>query len=216
MLDGPTSDDLGASSGEGEVDSFRVAAYGTWGCSTGLYSDFLLGYGAHDLDRNRLGGLNCVGRTTTEADSFQALGTIGYNFGDECLRHGPFAGLEYQNVDVDAITSFPVSVSGYDVDSFRGLIGYRVNANLGTFRPYASVAYAHEFEDDRISTTATFGSAPFTVTGSERGSAVLVTAGTGIGLTDSLTLDVGYRGDISVDNEGLTSHGGSIGLNYNF
>jgi len=218
MLDGSTSNDLGSSSGEGSVDSFRIAAYGTWGCSTGLYSDFLIGYGTHDLDRDRIGGINCVsfGNGSTDADSFQALGTIGYNFGDDCLKHGPFAGLEYQKVDVDGLNSFPVSVGSYDAESLRGLIGYRVNAHLGTFRPYGSIAYAHEFEDDPITATARFGSAPFWVTGSERGSAILLALGTGIGLTDSLTLDVGYRGDIAVDSEGITSHGGSIGLNYNF
>jgi outer membrane autotransporter protein len=111
--------------------------------------------------------------------------------------------------------ALPLSISGYEADSLRGLIGYRVNANYGTFRPYASVAYAHEFEDGENRRSASFGGVPFSVVGAAQSSAVLITAGTGIGLTSYLTLDIGYRGEIAID-DGLTSHGGSIGLNYSF
>jgi hypothetical protein len=205
LLDGSKAD-LDGLGDSLDVDSFRVAIYGTWGASTGLYSDFLLGYGDHDLD-------------FADADSFQALGTIGYAFGDERVKHGPFAGLEYQEVDVDGFgyTSFvPVRVSSYDVDSFRGLLGYRVNSDLGTFRPYASIAYAHEFEDNDTSARATVAGTPFRVSGADQGSALLISTGTGIKLNESLTLDLGYRGEIALDDEGIDSHGGSLGLNYRF
>lgn len=154
----------------------------------------------------------------TSATSLQALWTVGYAMGDQKLKHGPFAGLEYQNVDVDGYTqtgSLPVAVSGYEVDSLRALIGYRVNANLGTFRPYASLAYAHEFEDGTTSNTATLAGTAFTTHGAELGSALLITAGTGIDLTRGFTLDVGYRGEIATD-DGMSSHGGSLGVNYSF
>ena len=61
-----------------------------------------------------------------------------------------------------------------------------------------------------------FNNAAFTVYGPELSSAILLTAGTGIVLTDSLMLDVGYRGEISVDGDGVDSHGGSIGLSWSF
>jgi outer membrane autotransporter protein len=83
------------------------------------------------------------------------------------------------------------------------------------FRPYASAVYAHEFEDGANSATASFGGTSFKVSGAEQSSAILLGIGTGIALSDSLTLDVGYRGDIAVD-DGLTSHGASLGLNYSF
>jgi len=203
-----------------DVDSLRAAVYGTWGASTGLYSDFLLGYGDHSLDSARaLGGvLPGIGISNTDATSLQALWTVGFAMGDEKFKHGPFAGFEYQNVSVDGFTEsgpLPISVAGYDVDSLRGLIGYRVNANLGMFRPYATVAYAHEFEDGANRATAFIGGTPFSVTGAEQSSAFLITVGTGISLSTSLSLDVGYRGEIATD-DGLTSHGGSVGLNYSF
>jgi len=141
MLDGSKSD-YDYQSASAEVDSFRVAAYGTLGGTMGLYSDFLVGYGRHDLDlRRQLGGIaaGTSSNASADADSFQALLTFGFAMGTEQIKHGPFAGLEYQKVDVDGFTQggpVPINVDGYDVDSLRGLIGYRVNANMGTFRPY--------------------------------------------------------------------------------
>ena len=205
LLDGSKAD-LDGSGQATDIDSFRATIYGSWGSSTGLYSDFLIGYGDHDND-------------FTDATSIQALATIGYAMGDERFKHGPYAGLEYQNVDVDGFgvdNLLPIEVDGYEIDSFRGLIGYRVNANLGRFRPYASISYAHEFEDGKNHTDSSFGAASFRVEGGEQGSAILLTAGTGISLTSALTLDLGYRGEICVDSEGLDSHGGNIGLNWNF
>jgi uncharacterized protein YhjY with autotransporter beta-barrel domain len=219
VLDGSKSsfDGQGFSS---DIDSFRGAIYGTWGSAMGLYSDFLVGYGDHSLDSSRvLGGvLSGLAVSNTNANSLQALWTFGYTMGDDKIKHGPFAGLEYQNVSVDGFTEssvLPVTVSGYEIDSLRALIGYRVNANFGMFRPYATVAYAHEFQDGANRATASIGGSAFSVTGAEQSSAFLVTAGTGISINSALSLDVGYRGEIATD-DGITSHGGTLGLNYSF
>jgi outer membrane lipase/esterase len=219
-FDGSRSNFHGSNSSS-DIDSYRGLIYGTWGESTGIYTDFVAGYGKHSLDLNRrLGGiLGGSSSSSTDASSYQAMGTVGYAFGDSKVKHGPFAGLEYQTVRVDGFTQggvLPVRVQDYDDNSFRGLIGYRVNANLGRFTPYASVAYAHEFEENGINTNASFGGASFHLRGAQRGSAVVITTGTGISLTNTLQLDVGYRGEISVENNGIDSHGGSIGLNYSF
>ena len=223
VLDGSRSnyDGTGSSS---DVDSFRGAIYGTWGESMGVYSDFLAGYGTHDMDLSRsFGGIlsGFSGHGSSDATSFQALWTVGYTMGNDCIKHGPFAGLEYQNVSVDSFSEsgnslLPLSVGGYDVDSFRLLIGYRVNGSIGNFRPYASAAYAHEFEDSGVRATASFDGHPFSVRGDDQGSAILLTAGTAYSLTESLSLDLGYRGELAVENNGIDSHGGSIGLNYSF
>jgi outer membrane autotransporter protein len=223
LLDGSKAD-LDHGAGDTDIDSLRVAVYGTWGACTGWYSDFLLGYGKHDLETDRDTIFGSVDNST-DADSIQALWTVGYTFASGDLRHGPFGGFEYQHVDSDgfdeeAIEDVPVSVDDYEVDSLRALIGYRVDATYGKFRPYASIAYAHEFGDDDISTTASlggiFGGASFDVTGPDLSSAVLLSAGTGYSINESLTLDVGYRGEISVGDDGVDSHGGSIGLNWTF
>ncbi len=219
VLDGSrgTYDGLGTST---DVDSYRGALYGTWGSSMGLYSDFLVGYGDHSMDSSgALGGvLGGLATANQDATSLQALWTIGYAMGNQQVKHGPFIGLESQNVDADGFTTtgpLPIAVGGRETDSLRGLVGYRVNGNYGTLRPYASVAYAYEFEDGPNRSLASFGGVPFSISGADQSSAILITAGTGIVLTSYLTLDVGYRGEIA-DDDGLTSHGGSIGLNYSF
>jgi uncharacterized protein YhjY with autotransporter beta-barrel domain len=225
LLDGSTAD-LDHDSGDTDIDSLRVAVYGTWGACTGWYSDFLLGYGKHDLDTDRDTIFGSVD-SSSDADSLQALWTVGYTFASGNLKHGPFGGFEYQRVDADGfeedgdiLVDVPVSVDDYEVDSLRALIGYRVNTTYGKFRPYASIAYAHEFGDDEISADASlggiFGGTSFTVTGPDLTSAILLSAGTGFSINESLTLDVGYRGEISVGDDGIDSHGGSIGLNWTF
>jgi len=225
LLDGSKAD-LDHGSGDTDIDSLRVAVYGTWGACTGWYSDFLVGYGKHDLDTDRSTIFGSVD-SSSDADSIQALWTVGYTFASGNLKHGPFGGFEYQRVDADGfeedgdiIEDIPVSVDDYEVDSLRALIGYRVNTTYGKFRPYASIAYAHEFGDDEISTNASLGGifdgASFRVTGPDLSSAILLSAGTGFSINESLTLDVGYRGEISVGDDGVDSHGGSIGLNWTF
>lgn len=140
--------------------------------------------------------------------------------GSEQVTHGPFAGLEYQQVDIDGFNHgggpLQVQVGDHEIDSLRGLIGYRVNGNYGAFRPYASVAYAHEFEDGANTATASIGGSSFTVEGAEMNSSILVTAGFGYAFSERLVMDLGYRGDISTSSGGMTSHGVSLGLNFGF
>ncbi len=219
LLDGSTAN-YDYTGGGSDVDSFRVAIYGTYGQPTGLYADFLAGYGSHSMDLSRNGGLLGGINSSTDADSIQAMLTVGYAMQSGCIKHGPFAGIEYQNINVDGYTQggvLPIGVSGYDVDSLRLLAGYRVEAAYGKFSPFASVAYAHEFEDDQLSTTAVLpGGAGFGVTGSGLDSAILISIGANYSLTENLTLTGGYHGEIAVGGDGADSHGASLGLNYAF
>lgn len=206
-----------------DIDSLRGAIYGTYGASKGIYSDFLVGYGTHEFDRSgsgAVGVLPAFADPAYDADSLQALFTIGYAMGSEQLSHGPFAGLEYQQVDIDSFNQgggpIQVLVDEHEIDSLRGLIGYRMNGSYGAFRPYASVAYAHEFEDGANGTTASIGGTSFAVVGAELQSSILVTAGFGYAFNDQLMMDLGYRGDITTSDDGMTSHGVSLGLSYGF
>ncbi len=220
MLDGSKGNYDGSSSNSSDIDSFRGAVYGTWGSGAGFYSDALIGFGTHDLT-SKLGAAGVLGTSVsndTDANSFQAMWTAGYTMVHENVKHGPFAGLEYQNVDIDGYNQsgpLPISANGFDIDSLRALIGYRATAAFGQFRPYASVAYAHEFEDGTVTQSASFAGAAFNVEGAAQSSAFLITIGTGYSLTESLSLDLGYRGELATD-DGITSNGGSFGVNYSF
>jgi len=221
LVDGSHSE-LDHSGGNSDIDSLRGAIYGTWGRSTGFYSNALVGYGSHEIDStNAFGGIiGGAGRADVNATSFQAMLTAGYTFEQGAIKHGPFVGVEYQDVEVDGFTvggPLPIGVGDSSLDSLRGLIGYRVSASYERFHPYASIAYAHEFQGNGQRATATLpNGAPFTVIGADLNSAFLITAGTGITLAPSLILDIGYRGEISSESQGLDSHGGSVGLKYNF
>ncbi len=214
--------DLDHSLGRGsDIDSLRGAIYGTYGASKGVYSDFLVGYGAHEFDHSRSNGVGVFPAFTDsgyDSDSLQALFTIGYAMGTEQLTHGPFLGAEYQQLNIDGFNQGggPVFVNDHEIESLRGLIGYRLNANYGAFRPYASVAYAHEFEDGLNNATASIGGTSFDVAGAELQSVILATAGFGYAFTDQLMMDLGYRGEIPTSGDGMTSHGVSLGLNYSF
>jgi outer membrane autotransporter protein len=136
------------------------------------------------------------------------------------VKHGPFIGAEYQNLDVDRFSSrggpLVVGVDDYGIDSLRGLIGYRINGEMGGFRPYISAAYAHEFKDDFNDTTGTIGGVDFDIQGPRLRSAFIVTAGSGFALSQNLMLDIGYRGEIRYEGTGISSHGGTVGLSYSF
>ncbi|MBC7979197.1 MAG: autotransporter outer membrane beta-barrel domain-containing protein, partial [Armatimonadetes bacterium] len=221
LIDG-SQGDYDYNGGSSDVDSLRAAIYGTYGQATGFYADFLVGYGDHELDSDRdFGGiLFGSSNSSTDANSLQAMLTVGYTMESGTMKHGPFAGVEYQNIDVDGYTqtgAFPIGVEDFDVDSVRGLIGYRAEASYGQLTPYASVAYAHEFEDGAIETTAFIpGGAGFRTSGGGIESAILISLGTGYSFNSNLGMNIGYHGEISVGGDGVDSHGGSIGLNYAF
>lgn len=222
LFDG-TQSDYDYSGGSTDTDSYRFAAYGTYGESTGLYADFLVGYGDHDLDNSRsLGGIlaGTSYDTSTDAESLQALLNVGYAMQSGCVKHGPFVGLEYTNIDVDSFAPSGLggfgSVDGFEVDSLRLLVGYRAEATYGSFTPFGQVAYAHEFEDGPVSATATIpGGATFKFNGGGVESAVLVTLGTGYSITENLSATIAYHSEFST-GDGIDSQGGSIGLNYGF
>jgi uncharacterized protein with beta-barrel porin domain len=219
LFDG-SNGDYDFTGGSSDVDSFRAAIYGTYGQPTGIYADFLVGYGTHDSQLTRNAGLLGSVTGNPDADSIQAMITVGYAIQSGRVKHGPFGGLEYQKIDVDGYTqtgAFPIRVGSYDVDSLRLIAGYRAEADYGKFTPYTSVAYAHEFENDTLTATAIIpGGAGFGVTGSGLESAFLISLGTNYAFTSDLSLNVGYHGEISVGGDGADSHGASVGMNYAF
>ena len=221
MIDGSTGD-YDYTGGSSDTESMSIAAYGTWGEATGLYSDFAVGYGNQSMDDSRnFGGIFGGGtNSSTDANSLQALVTLGYTFQKGAIKHGPFVGIEYQDMDVDGFSvnnsAIPLTVGDYDVESIRALIGYRAEATYGKFNPYASIAYAHEFNDDDVIANAALAGSPFAVTTDGPGSAILIGLGTGYTINQSLSANIGYQGEIATDSEGIVSHGFNLGLDWAF
>jgi uncharacterized protein YhjY with autotransporter beta-barrel domain len=171
-------------------------------------------------DTRDLGGVWGVNDSETDATSLSGLLTIGYMMERNAVKHGPLIGFEYQSMDVDGFAVnggiVPVNVYDYSVDSLRGLLGYRVETTYGKFAPYATIAYAHEFEDDSIIANADIAGSPFAVTTDSIGSSVLLTLGSGYYASEYLYLNLGYRGELATENQGIDSHGLMFGANYQF
>lgn len=205
-----------------EVESYRFAAYANWGSATGWFVDALLGYNTHSVDQSRstFMALAATESASYDADGWQGLINAGYAFETSAGTFSPYLGLEWQQLSVDSFDTedgpLPISVGGYDVDSFRALAGVRWEADLtASVKGYASATYAFEFEDDAADTTVEFGGGSYRASGMELGDAVLLSAGIRWGVATCTTLDVGYRGEFAMD-DGVDSNGANIGLNYSF
>jgi subtilase-type serine protease len=205
-----------------EVESYRFAAYANWGSATGWFVDALLGYNTHSVDQSRstFMALAATESASYDADGWQGLINAGYAFQTTAGTFSPYLGLEWQQLSVDSFDTedgpLPISVGGYDVDSFRALAGVRWEAALTeSVKGYASATYAFEFEDDAVDTTVEFGDGSYRASGMELGDAVLLSAGIRWGVATCTTLDVGYRGEFAMD-DGVDSNGANIGLNYSF
>jgi len=121
----------------------------TW--INGQVSHSWLGY---DVTRKvQLGPVTREHKGSPDGSNLTAALNAGYEFGQEGgFRHGPVAGVVWQQVKLDGyVESNPGATAlGYakqDVDSTVGRIGWQARFDGGSFRPYAQVTWDHEFED---------------------------------------------------------------------
>jgi outer membrane lipase/esterase len=154
------------------------------------------------------------GETNSTHKAFE-LGA-GYLFGEDSLKHGPFAKLTGQRVYVrsyveDSGSATAMRFNGFDRDSFVGRLGYQLQGEFGgerTFRPSVRIAYAKENQDE--ATLVTAGSASlnglFTLSGyTPSDSWIEADLGLDFEITDSLNAYVGYQGRLSDDNQDRSS-----------
>lgn len=207
-----------------DVDSYRVGLYANYGESTGWFVDALVGYNNHSVDQDRSTSVAGIGSTlgsSYDADGWQGLLTVGHTFDISAGLLSPFVGVEWQRLSVDGFTEsdavLPLSVSDYDVDSLRGLAGIKWEMGVGDgLALYATAAYAHEFEDDSNDVTVSFAGSSYTATGLDQNDSVLLSAGIRWAASEATTIDIGYRGEVGLDDDGLDSHGANLGINYSF
>ncbi|MGH8028431.1 MAG: autotransporter domain-containing protein [Arenimonas sp.] len=114
------------------------------------------GNDSFDIDRHiQLGTLDRVETGSTDA-SRVALSLGGaWMFGEDNFRHGPFADVTWQQVDVDGFSedsgdSTAMTFDEYDRDSLVARVGYQLMATSGHIRPYGRIAYHAENEDDQV------------------------------------------------------------------
>jgi|GEM_PF-3371898 len=209
--------DMDGGASEVEVETDYFGAYASYGGADGLFVDALLAYGDHELDTLRpLAGIGQV-IATAEATSWNALIGGGYLMGANGFSWGPVAALEYQSLDLGRETGILVT-QGRDVESLRALLGLMAqrDMNVGSrpLRIYGSARWAHDFmaDEDRTVAAGFFGvPGSFSTSAADRAkNALLLNAGIHLGLSDAVTVGLGYFGEVSIEGDGISSHGAML------
>ena len=206
-----------------ETDSTYFGLYGTFTCLDGVFLDFLVAYGDHDVDTQRYvfpGSANA----SYGADGFTGMIGGGYMMGgDSAWKWGPVASLEYQNMDIDSFSESGVlglSVQSRSIDSFRSLLGVKAEYTGGRFDAYGAVRWAHDFSgsDDRDVSGGFggFGGGFSTSAYSRSEDALVLNLGVSTAFTDWFSMGLGYFGEISLDDNGVDAHGASLEASFSF
>lgn len=152
--------DFANNGGGFKLEETMLTGYGVVNMGA-AYVGGALSYG--DLDfknvhRNITLGAGVRTETGTSSGSHRAADLFGgYWMGGESFKHGPALGLAHQKVRVKGYTenganSTTMQFGQQDRESFVGSLSYvlmgQFNAGGTSLRPFAKLAYEHEFDDD--------------------------------------------------------------------
>lgn len=208
--------------GKGQVDSYQAAAYASW-TPGAVFVDAALGYGVSRYETSRtIAFLDESAQSEADGQDLSAEVTVGTRVLHRGAWMEPHAGLRWDRIERDGFTESGAALAalrqaGVDHDAVRGSIGARFGATWTyggvTLEPTALVAWAHDFQDPAAA-TAVLGGARFSVLpeGAGRDAAILG-AGLGARMSDRLTAQVGYTGEIRSDS---ADHGFSAGLRWSW
>jgi autotransporter-associated beta strand protein len=208
---------------DGGSDSLQIAGYAAY---TGGGFDFRakIGYADGNFDATRSITAGTIGRTA-QADFDGSLFMLsvegGYDLGNDDWNIRPFAGVEVLSGKVNSFTetgsgSIALSVDRIKTDLTRLRGGVDISKEAGNVTPYLRAVYAYQIAGDR-DVSAVFAGAPnsrFTVDTREPGdSMVELDAGVQYRFSEKAAAFVGYQGRYRSD---ISSHGGNVGVRFNF
>lgn len=195
----------------GTFDNFHVAAYG--GGQWGLLGLRLgAGFTWHSIDVSRqvsFPGFADALRADYDARTVQAFGDVGYSLSLGSVALEPFAALAYVNLHSDdlAETGQAAALRAPSGDTGTGFstLGLRAASRFEftettTLTVKGTLGWRHAFGEVSTATLFSFrdGTLPFGVTGTPIArNALVVEAGLGLDLGDSVSLDVTYSGQLS-------------------
>ena len=211
---------FGSSSGDiatgATVDNkeFLLSGYGVAHFGRG-YAGLVLSGGSANLDIERaivLGPTTRVETGGTQASHTGAELVAGFSFG-ESFRHGPFASLTWQQVEVDGYreeSNFSTSMwfSDFERKSTVSRLGYQGEGDMGGFGLFGRIAYAHDSQDRIASVQAGSNTmnGHFTLDGYPGADSWYeADLGLGYGINDDTSVSVSYRGRFSDDTQDLSS-----------
>lgn len=168
-----------------------------------------LGYTWHKIDAERrvdFSGYSDRLSANYDANSLLAFTEAGYRFGRPEQNIEPFVNLSYVRLSTDDFKesggAAALSVRNDTVDTFYSTLGARAVAELPkNVSLYGSLGWQHAYGDKKASSRMAFaGSEGFTSEGNPVDKDMLVgDAGISVKLPRSLTLDVGYKGQVGSD-----------------
>jgi len=190
-----------------------------------IWFDLIASYGGlhYNVGRTVPVGITVQNNTaTTSGTDLSLAGETGYNFMAGAFTHGPVVGMTLQQVRIDGFTESGSFTSlGFESqtrDSAIGAVGYQVSFDAGQWRPFARVAWDHEFVsgDRTVTASLTTTSAPSyfmpaVVTGSDWGTA---TVGTTLKMANNVTGLIAFTSTVARDS--ITTYGGQLGVNVAF
>ncbi len=209
-------------SGGSSIDATEVlvSAYGIAHFGSGYLSAIASG-GSSRFDINRnivLGPTTRVeeGNTSASHVAFEIGG--GFAFGSDDFRHGPFASITWQKIDVDgyvedSLDSTSMWFGDFNRKSTVGRVGYQAQGNAGRLQPFGRVAWARETQDRVASIQAGSNTlnGRFTMDGFVHAEDWMeADVGLNYAFNDATDISVSYRARLSDD----TQDGHSIGLGF--
>ena len=221
---GTSSVDFDTPHDHGDVNSFQFGGYGSYGFGR-FYADGQLSFAFHDVTTTReldLGFDTFIAAANYNARSWTIAGEVGTVFKLGHVNMQPMLDVNYTGTSTNGFIesgagSFGLVVGDTNADSLTTQLGMRASGvwTVGSTKlvPDLSLAWRHEFADDRQNFTAAFLEDPTTlfqvVSSSISPDSAVVSAGMTAGVSKGLELFVDYNGIINSD---ANSHNGSAGF----
>ena len=213
------------SAGSIDQDATMIGLYGTHKFRTkGLMNDMKLSafaaYGQFENSSSRT-GLKSGHNATAEwdSDAWVLSASLSRDITtDSGLVVTPYVGVEYTKAGMDDFTE---KGKGYnatytadeDYSNLAVKVGVSVSKTIGSFTPYAGIAYINDVARDTPKVTAS-GKRTITGEASMPGrSAVQLNLGTGVKLSDSWDAYAGYTAEL---RSKATEHNVNVGVGYTF
>ena len=206
-----THGDVDHNNGDGEMEAYTFAAYGTWMADNGMFADVIARVGFNNTELNIKGGKADL---DNEALSLSAEYGWRFDLGQQFFVE-PQAELTYTHVTG---ADFTIKTASYDVDSMDSLIG-RAGLAAGWKLPnergnvYVRASVVHEFLGDaEITGTNKGNSIPYEIDGEDTWLEYGI--GANVKLTDNTYVwaDVERTEGADIEEEWR----GTVGIRYSF
>jgi outer membrane autotransporter protein len=222
-----TSDLEFDSANSGNVDTFVVGGYGTFGLGGG-YLDVNASVGFHDISTDRVTPSSDVASASYNGNSWSLAGEIGTVLPVGGAYVSPMLSLTYTGLSVDGFTEtgapgFNLVVDSADTDSIASVLGaragnyFKVGKTLVNLQ--GNLGWRHEFGDNTSTFTGHFtepaaSSLLFNVSSSQIAEdSATFGVGTTVNVSGHLEVFLNYDGAWNSD---ANSHNGSLGVRANW